>query len=67
MTNSYIKQLSNLDVSQTMKNQITADVIKAESISQSERTYEMKKVSTKKRHDDLDFKRELYRINNDSL
>lgn len=60
-------EFNNLDISTTMKSKITAEVKLAESAEKAERVYEVKKVSLKKRHDRLDFAREIQNINNNFL
>lgn len=55
--------INNLDISSTMKSQITAECKQAEAAENAERVYEVKKVTLKHRHDVLDFNNELARIN----
>lgn len=56
-------EINKLDISPTMKSQITAECKQAESTEKAERVYEVKKVALKQRRDNLDFNNELARIN----
>jgi len=67
MNNETKEELNNLDISSTMKSQITAECKKAESTEKAARVYEVKKVSLKKRRDRLDFAAEINNINNNFL